>query len=346
MKMTSVLLLPAILLAAFACSEGDSKPVYKYKAPTEDGVAAKMGDITITQEEMNKGIEAELYEAEQKIFDIKFNKIRTIIMEKLMEADPRKKGLSNDEYMDKYIASSIKITDNDINAFVKERNIPQDQITPELKGRIENFLSMQKKGEAVESWLAEKSAKTPIEIFVKKPRRPSFDVDLGKAPVLGPETAKVTIVEFSDFQCPYCSKASETVHEIKKKYGNKVRVAFKQYPLPFHKDAKKAAIAALCANEQSTDKFWKLHDVMFGDQTKLSVDELKKSAEKIGLKTEEFNNCLDSDKFAAQIEADIKQGQDLGVKSTPTFFVNGMLVSGAQPVEVFSDIIDDELASN
>src|SRR5690606_35645394 len=134
-----------------------------------------------------------------------------------------------------------------------------------------------KKSDAVEAWLGKQSEKNPIEVFVKKPRRPSFDVNVGSSPALGPETAKVTIVEFSDFQCPYCAKASEIIHEVKKKYGNKIRVVFKQYPLPFHKDAKKAANAALCANEQSTDKFWKLHDIMFKDQAKLSVSDLKKS---------------------------------------------------------------------
>lgn len=345
MKMTSMLF-AAVMFAVVSCSEGGTKPVYKYKASAGDGVAAKMGDIVITEQELVSGIEAELYEAEQRIFEIKFNKLKGMLMEKLMEADPRKQDLSNDEYMDKFIASSIKISENEINTFVKERNIPQDQMNAELKGRIENFLVMQKKSEAVEAWLGKQSEKSPIEVFVKKPRRPSFDVEVGTSPALGPGTAKVTIVEFSDFQCPYCAQASEVVHSIKKKYGNKVRVVFKQYPLPFHKDAKKAANAALCANEQSTDKFWKLHDIMFKDQAKLSVADLKKSAGSIGLKAEEFNNCLDSDKYAAQIEADINQGQNLGVKSTPTFFVNGMLVSGAQPLEVFSEIIDEELANN
>ena len=344
MKMTSMLF-AAVIFAVVSCSEGGTKPVYKYKAAAGDGVAVKMGDIVITDQELVSGIEAELYEAEQKIFEIKFNKLKGMLMERLMEADPKKKGLSNDEYMDKYIASSIKISESEINNFVKERNIPEDQLNPELKGRIENFLVMQKKSDAVEAWLGKQSEKNPIEIFVDKPRRPSFDVEVGAAPAFGPETAKVTIVEFSDFQCPYCARASETVNELKKKYGNKIRVVFKQYPLPFHNDAKKAANAALCANEQGADKFWKLHDIMFKDQAKLSVADLKASAKSIGLKTEDFDACLDSDKFASQIEADINQGQALGVKSTPTFFVNGMLVSGAQPIEVFAEIIDEELAN-
>lgn len=341
--MKQLLLLLIFSFALSSCSEGQSNPVYQYKAPAKDGLALRMGNISITLDEMNKGIESELYEGEQKLFEIKFNKLRTILMEKIMDSDPRKKGLSNDEYLEKFIVSKIKVSDKEMNDFIKERNIPKDQLTPELKERINNFILMQKKSEAVEKWLGEYSKKNPIEIFVEKPKRPTFNVDLKNSPILGQESAPVTIVEFSDFQCPYCAKASEIIHEVKKKYGNKVKVVFKQYPLPFHKDAKKAAVASLCANEQGGDKFWKLHDLMFKDQANLAINGLKEMAKKVGVKQSEFEACLDSDKYLAQVEEEIGQGQDIGVKSTPTFFVNGMLVSGAQPIEVFSEIIDSEL---
>jgi protein-disulfide isomerase len=192
--------------------------------------------------------------------------------------------------------------------------------------------------------LGEQTAKTGINIFFEKPMRPTFDVKVGNAASYGDKNAKVTIVEFSDFQCPYCDQGAKVLADIKKKYGKKVQVAFKQYPLPFHSQAKDAAVAALCMNEQSNELFWKMHDQMFADQSKLAVDSLKATAKSLGADAKKFNKCLDDKKYLGQVEKDIQEGQDIGVKSTPTFFVNGQLVAGAMPLDVFSELIDQELS--
>ena len=335
----------SIIVIAFgiSCSKGNTKPSYKYKAAVGNGVAVKVGDITITDKELMTGLETDLYEIESKKFDLKFNKVNSLIIEKIMDKDPKKKGLTNDEYMDKYIISKIKISANDINNFVKEKNIPASQVNPQIKERIKQYLLVEKKKEALDSWLGEKTKKTPIEVFFKKPRRPSFDVKIGDSPVIGGVSAKVEVVEFSDFQCPFCSKASVILKQLKQKYGKKIKIAFKQYPLPFHAQAKMASVASLCANEQKTSLFWKMHDAMFADQSKLAITDLKTTAKKIGVDVVKFDKCLDEKKYLAQVEADIKQGQSIGVKSTPTFFVNGQLIQGAQALEVFSEIIDTEL---
>ena len=132
--------------------------------------------------------------------------------------------------------------------------------------------------------------------------------------------------------------------EIKKKYGDKVKVVFKNFPLPFHKQAKGAAIAGLCANEQGGKYFWKLHDYMFDNQSKLDQNALKKAAAKFqGFDSSKFNDCVTKKKYLARVESDIKEGQELGVKSTPTFFLNGKIINGALPLEDFSKMIDKEL---
>lgn len=331
------------IVFALSCTKGNTKPNYTYKAPVGDGIAAKVGDIVITEKELINGLESDLYEVEKKKFDIKFNKLNSMIIERLMNKDPKKKNLSNDEYMEKYIVSRIKISDSEINAFIKDKNIPKEQVNPQIKERIKQYLSIEKKKEALESWLAEQTKKDEINIFFKQPRRPTFDVKVGDAPYFGDKNAKVEVVEFSDFQCPFCSKASSILKDLKKKYGNKIKIAFKQYPLPFHSQAKMAAVAALCANDQDMKFFWKMHDAMFADQSKLSVENLKATAKNIGVDTKKFNSCLDEKKFLAKVESDIKEGEAVGVKSTPTFFVNGQLITGAQPIEVFAEIIDAEL---
>lgn len=334
----------AVLFLSTACSDkAVSKPTFQFRQAAQPGVAAKVGDIQITEAELMDGIEAELYEAEQKVFDVKFNRLRAVIMQKLMDKDPNKKDLTNDQYLDKYIAKNIKISEGDIDAFVKKQQIPQEHLNPMVREKIKGYLEMEKRKEAMDAWLAQQTAKTPVEVYIQKPRRPSFDVKIGDAPVTGGKDAKVTIVEFSDFQCPFCSKGADVVNGLKKKYGNKIQVAFKNFPLPFHNQAEGAAVAGLCANEQSGDLFWKMHDAMFAAQDQLDVDSLKKLAKKLGAKAD-FDACLDSNKYLPKVKADIEEGKNLKVKSTPTFFINGQMINGAQPLEVFSEIIDEELA--
>lgn len=331
-----------ILFVLCACSEGNSKPSYLFK-PAQEGVAAKVGDMTISQQELQDGIESELFEAESKVFEIKFNRLKSILVQKFMDRDPRKKDLSNDQYLEKYVTSNVKITDKEIDAFIKDQNIPAEHINPQVREKIKGYLEMERKKEAVDKWLAEQTKKTPVEVFIKKPRRPTFPVEVGDAPVTGGKDAKVTIIEFSDFQCPFCAKGADILTKLKQKYGKKIKVAFKNFPLPFHNHAEKAAVAGLCANEQSSDLFWKLHDSMFANQDSLDEQGLKNLAKKAGAKMDQFEKCLAENKYLPQVQASMEEGRKIGVKSTPTFYINGQLINGAQPIEVFSEIIDEEL---
>lgn len=335
----------SVMIVFFACQkQADSKPNFIFKPAPSAGVAAKIGDEQILEKDLNAGIESDLYDAEMKVYEIKFGKLQAMLLEKFMNQDPNKKDLSNDDFLNKYIAKDVKVSDAEIEKFIKDRQIPKDQINPEIRERIKQYLEVEAKKLAVDKWIAEKTKKTPVEVYIQKPQRPVFDVNIKDAPFKGKADAKVTIVEYSDFQCPFCSKASSTVAALEKKYGNKLKVAFKNYPLPFHSQARLAAEAALCAQEQDSKFFWKMHDAMFADQTKLDKDNLLATAKKIGVKEADFKSCLEATKHKAVIDNDMAEGQKLGIKSTPTFFINGKLVSGAQPVEVFSEVIDEELA--
>jgi protein-disulfide isomerase len=333
-----------VLLTLGACSDSTSKPSYLFKQAPKEGIAAKIGDVEITNAELHDGIESELFEAESKLFEIKFNKLKSMLLQRYMDKDSRKQGLSNDEFLEKYIAKGVVISDKEIDAFIKDQNIPSEHINPQVREKIKSYLEVERKKEAVDKWLAEQTKKTPVEVYIQKPRRPTFPVEVGSAPFTGGKDAKVTIIEFSDFQCPFCAKGADIVKEIKKKYGNKVKVAFKNFPLPFHNHAEKAAVAGLCANEQGMDYFWKMHDEMFANQDSLDDSGLKEKAKKIGLKLDAFEKCLAENKFLPQVKADMEEGKKIKVKSTPTFFINGQLINGAQPMEVFAELIDEELS--
>jgi protein-disulfide isomerase len=331
------------MLTFTACSESTGKPSYLFKPAVKEGVAAKVGDIEISNAELQDGIESELYDAESKVFEIKFNRLKALLLQKYMDRDQRKKGLSNDEFLEKFISKEVNVSEKEIEAFIKDQNIPAEHINPQVREKIKSYLQMERKKEAVDKWIAEQTKKNPVEVYMQKPRRPSFPIEIGSAPIAGGKDAKVTIVEFSDFQCPFCAKGADILKEIKKRYGDKVKLAFKNFPLPFHNHAEQAAVAGLCANEQGADKFWKMHDEMFANQDALDTEGLKKTAKKMGLKADSFEKCLSENKYLGQVKSDLEEGKKIKVKSTPTFFINGKLINGAQPFEVFSELIDEEL---
>ncbi len=164
-------------------------------------------------------------------------------------------------------------------------------------------------------------------------------------PFWGPEDASVVIVEFADFQCPFCARHyQETLPSIKDAYGDEVRYVYRDFPLTsIHQFAQKAAEAGQCAQEQGL--FWEYHDLLFGNQDSLTVDDLKGYAEQVGADAGEFNDCLDSGKNQREVLQDAQDGRTAGVTGTPGFLINGALVSGAQPFEAFQQVIDQLLAA-
>ena len=171
---------------------------------------------------------------------------------------------------------------------------------------------------------------------------PRTDIATAGFPARGPATAPVTIVEFSDFECPFCGRLFPTLKAVENIYLDRVRIVYRQFPLRrIHPLAEKAAEASLCANEQG--RFWEMHDSLFGDQEHLTVDALKARAVALKLDTAAFNACLDSGRQAAAIDKDIAEGMNAGVTGTPAMFINGRMLVGAQPFAAIQAIIEEEL---
>jgi protein-disulfide isomerase len=168
-------------------------------------------------------------------------------------------------------------------------------------------------------------------------------IDAGKGFVRGEKNAAVTIVEFSDFQCPFCKAATATMHQVMAQYAGKVRWVFRDFPIAsLHPLANKAHEAARCAAEQG--KFWEYHDLLFQRSPQLAPAELKQYARGLKLDGDAFDRCLEAGKYQPAVAADLEEGQRLGVSGTPAFFINGRLLAGAQPATAFQQIIDSELA--
>jgi protein-disulfide isomerase len=174
-------------------------------------------------------------------------------------------------------------------------------------------------------------------------------ISLKGAPERGPKNAKVTIVEYSDFECPFCGRGYQTIeNQVLKEYGNKVRFVYKNFPLPMHPWAQEAAISAACALQQKQDAFWTLYHYYFSNQRDINPQNLKdKTLEALknsNIDTAEFTACVSNKKTLPEVKKDMAEGQSVGVSGTPSFIINGRSLVGAQPYQSFKSVIDDELA--
>jgi protein-disulfide isomerase len=182
-----------------------------------------------------------------------------------------------------------------------------------------------------------------VATYLKPPELVRVELSVNGAPSKGSETAQVTIVKFEDFQCPYCKEVQANYQEVLKRYDGKVRLVHKDLPLDqIHPQARQAAEAARCADDEG--RFWEYHDKLYASSPNAAPEDLKSYAKDLGLKQDLFNKCLTSGKYKETIQKDVIEGARLGLTGTPTFFINGRELSGAQSVEVISQIIDEELS--
>ena len=335
-----------VWLPACSAQTKSGKDKMDKMASDPNKVLAKVNGKAITQSDVEKAAATEFQQLERECSNNRHtlveNKLKQMVQDTMVEAEAKTKGVSKDQL----IADATKaapVTDADVDKFYDENkaqippNVTKEQVVP----RIKQYLEQQRQTEARTAFYASLETKYKADYMMEAVRVP-VDAATYAAPTEGPATAPIQIVEFSDFQCPFCSRLLPTLAQVKQKYGDKIHLTFRQYPLPIHNNAPKAAEAALCANDQG--KFWQMHDAMFADQAGLAADGLKAKAAKIeGLKTADFNSCLDSGKHAEEVKKDIAAGSAAGVNGTPAMFVNGRFISGAVPLDDITKVIDDEL---
>jgi protein-disulfide isomerase len=342
----------AIAAALAGCADspsaaGASEAQAPAPAPEQpDQVVAEVGGRRITLKDVDAKWEAfdaaERARVVQLLYQNRRAMLDQLVGDALLEDAAKAAGLSVDAYTDQEIAKrSAPVTETDIKAFYDEnRDRAQGRTLDDLRQAVRDYLDGQRKAQARAQLIGELRQKSGrVKVLLEPPRYP---VALAAHdPVRGEPTAPVTIVEFSDYQCPYCQRVGPILTKLRQSYGSRVRLIYKDFPLPNHPHAFKAAEAAQCAGEQG--KYWEMHDRMFANQAALDVPALKASAAALGLNADVFNQCLDSGKFAHAIREDMAVGEKLGVNSTPTVYINGRAVIGAQPFEAFRSIIEEEL---
>ena len=335
-----------LLLAVAAVLTGlfwPSEAVHAEDGEMEAGtsVVAVVGDAEITRGELEEALASELRDLDRQRQQLLEEGLQRVVAERLIEIEAEAAGLSSEEYLQRDVAGKVpEPSEDEVDAFYEARKDQMGQPKEELAPRIREFLKQQAGQVAYAALLADLRSKHGVETLLEPMR---LEVASAGSPGRGPEDAPVTIVEFSDFQCPFCSKVVPTLDQVAESYGDKVRIVFRQFPLDqLHPDARKAAEASLCAHEQ--DSFWAMHDTLFREQKALGVEQLKQKAARLELDTEAFNGCLDSGRYAEQVQTDVDEGREAGVSGTPAFFINGRFLSGAQPYDKIAQIIDDELS--
>ena len=334
-------LLLAAAVTLLACSPAPAQQ-------TGSDVAAQFGDRTITVRELDEKWRAEdpaaHSEATQKLYEGRRNALDAIVADALIAEAAKGKGLSPDAFVEAELGRRVKpVADAEVVAFYQaNQNQMQGRALDVMAPAIARYLEEQRRQEARLAMIAElRKGAPPLRVMIDAPRH---EVALAATdPSLGSASAPVTIVEFSDFQCPFCQSVAPTLKRVRETYGDKVRIVWKDFPLTqIHPQAFKAGEAAHCAGEQG--KFWEYHDRLFANQQALGPGDLKKYGADLGLDTAKFNACVDSAKYGDRVREGVEQGSKLGVNSTPTVYINGRLLSGAQPYETFVAVIDEELS--
>jgi protein-disulfide isomerase len=351
-RRTLLVLISGVLLLAFGWMLAAGDMLEAQPRGEADRAAVVNGQV-ITLQEVEAKAKAQLdqldMQQQQMMLRLKqerqnrlLSTLRGMVEERLLQLEAEATGKTSDELIASEVKGKIaEITDARVDEFYAEL---QQQGRPGLPpkeaiaAQIKAHLAQQQEQELHAAYLDSLRAKYKAETFLSEPRTEVAAV----GPAKGPESAPVTLVEFSDFQCPFCARVIPTLDQVTAKYGDQVRLVFRQFPLDIHPQAPKAAEASLCANDQG--KFWQMHDAMFQDQKKLAVADLKATAGGLGVDQTAFDQCLDSGKYAAQVQEDLKAGMLAGVSGTPAVFVNGKMLSGAQPLEAFVTAIDEELA--
>lgn len=269
--------------------------------------------------------------------------LTNIVDNKLLDAEAKKRSLTVEDLLRTEVESKVTPpTDKDVKDFYEANKARISGGGDDLMRQIQGYLLQRRRDERYNGYTAQLRKDYKVENYLE-PLRSSIDTQ--GFPTLGPANATVTIVEFSDFECPFCGAQFPILKKIEADFADRIRVVYRQMPLTnVHPHAQKAAEASLCANDQK--KFWEFHDAMFQDNKNLDVNALKQKAAALKLDVAAFSSCLDSSKYEDAVAKDVHEGVSLGITGTPVMFINGRFFNGVQPYEEISKVINEELQRN
>jgi len=303
---------------------------------------ATIGAEAVYEEELNTAAAAQLQNLRKQEYEIRRKALDDLIAQKLLDREAKRRGLTPDELLREEVDAKIgEPTEGEVQAYYLAQQNFRLRPLKEVAAQVRQSLKHARTLAAREEYKANLSRQPEVAILLRPPK---VNVGYDPARFKGSPGAPVRIVEFTDYQCPFCRNTQSVLNKLQEKYGDRLSRAVRDFPLrQIHPQAEQAASAARCAAEQG--KFWEYHQILFQMPAPLDEAALLQQAVSIGLDREPFQACLASGKYRASIEKDFQEGMSHGVTGTPAFFINGVPLSGAQPIADFENIIDAELAA-
>jgi protein-disulfide isomerase len=334
----------AAALAFATCLGGCGGSASKQAESDESSpIAAEVGDARISEAELDDLARDRLFFREtrggdpSRTYELREETLNAWIEDTALAREAAARGLAVDALIAEELAARGPVSDEEVAAFY-QTNLArmQGRSLDDLADDIRNHLTSEREGEVRAAIVA----RTPVSVHLSPPR---IEVS-SSGPSIGPADAPVVLIEFADFQCPYCSRALPVIQALRERYPTQLRVVFRHLPLAsIHPRARPAAEASFCAEQQG--KFWEFHDRVFQQPDALADADLRAHAEQLGLDLAKFDGCLQSPEPAARIAADVAEATAAGITGTPAFVLNGVLIRGLQPPDAFAAMIDRELAA-
>lgn len=306
-------------------------------AQNDANVVAEVGGEKLTAADLEREESAKLLQAQYVFYQAQSKALEDLVEKKLLEQKAKSENLTVDQLIDRDIKSQVKDPTED-QMKVYYEGLGTDQPYEAVRGKILDKIRQVRTDRARAAYLADLRSQAHVIIALAPP---TANVNMQNSNTRGSKDAPVMVVEFADYECPYCQKVAPDIKKLEGDYGSKIAITYKDFPLPMHSHAEKAAEAVRCAGKQG--KFWEFHDALFSSK-QLDVDQLKAEARTLSLDGAQFDKCLDSGDTAAAVGQDRQEGVQLGLSGTPSFFINGHFYSGALDYNSLHRIIDQQLA--
>ena len=301
------------------------------------GTLATVNGKAITTQDLEQKEVNRLLQAQYQYYQVERKALDDLIVQRLLEDEAQKQGISSDELLAREVDSKVKDPNEDqLQVYYEglDAKEPYDQV----RGKILDHIRDLRRSKLRSAYVETLRLKANIMVQLAPPMA---DVGTENAGVIqGPAEAPVQVVEFADYQCPYCQRVNPDLNKLIDEYAGRVSVVYRDFPLPMHPHAEKAAEAARCAGQQG--KFWEYHNLLFHDK-KLDTPDLKQQATTLHLDSDRFDKCLDSAEEAANVKKDQDEGMKLGLSGTPSFFINGHFISGAVDYGTLHQMVEQQL---
>lgn len=318
-----------VVVSAATALYGQSNPDLKL-------VIAKVGGDNLTLADLQRQEGGKLLQAEYQYYLNERKALEELIDHQLLADEAKKQNISVEQLLETQVYKGVKDpTEDQLEVYYEGLDTQEPYAS--IRGEVLQHIRELRQTKARAAYVENLRKQANIHIMLMPP---TADVNIVKAYAKGPHEAPVVLTEFADYECPYCQKVNPQIQQLKKEYGDNMTIVFKDFPLPMHHTAEKAAEASRCAGEQG--KFWEYHDVLFYSK-QLDVDALKEHARVLKLDGDKFDTCLDSGQEAAAVKADLEEGKSLGLTGTPSFFVNGHFFSGVVDYNALHDIVNQQL---